>query len=349
MKQIKKIKRSIRKFFVTNVETRIPVLSPIFNFLFGPNEKIIAKNRKYTDYIDVTKSIEEKIEFEKRRRESFYTALDFYSNSYSIYDYFTVDALKIIEEAYVLTSFLKRKRIKTDCLFLAFCSHEGTVSAILKKYGITKKEIEKILSLSVSVESTTIKENFFQRIQKKGLGSLFNPSMPVFKEKEKIEFSKELERLLLLASENAIFEYKTPIISTEILFLTLIDEKIRKNLNQIFSFFKEEDEFIWFSIRYELLVCLYHDEIAIRTQIPSNEYQYAYFFKANCSELFFKKMLVSQRLSAVMEQFREELFALFLPLNFYDLLKEDIQRTIRMNCAKTTRRYYENEITEETK
>jgi len=167
MKQIKKIKRSIRKFFVTNVETRIPVLSPIFNFLFGPNEKIIAKNRKYTDYIDATKSIEEKIEFEKRRRDSFYTALDFYSNSYSIYDYFTVDALKIIEEAYLLTSFLKRKRIETDCLFLAFCSHEGTVSAILKKYGITKKEIEKILSLSVSVESTTIKENFFSKNSKK--------------------------------------------------------------------------------------------------------------------------------------------------------------------------------------
>lgn len=77
--------------------------------------------------------------------------------------------------------------------------------------------------------------------------------------------SYEVHFLLEKAGENALFRFKTPIITPEILFITLMEEKntkVGKILNKILK-----NSLDWYLIRYKLIKRIHNQEMNIRGEI----------------------------------------------------------------------------------
>ena len=177
-------------------------------------------------------TISEKILNEKRRRHQTYMALDYFLSAVTYFDFFSSDAFKVVKNAKYLAQ-ICNKNVTSELLLLPFFSYPSDVSKILGDFGITEEEIENIVA-SLQVKK---KENFLQKQKGNLTQTLKNVKGFFIKEtlalNQKVKYSHEVNKIFEKAAENALVRFKTPVISPEILFITIIEEKNTKAAKMI--------------------------------------------------------------------------------------------------------------------
>ena len=280
----------------------------------------------YVDHIDSTKTIEQKIQIERRKRHQAYTALDYHLSLTTYFDFFSFDTFQIAKDAKYLTQIEKGKAVTSDILLLAFFSKHLKISEILNNFGLTKENIFEKVS-SFSNKEDTIVENLVKKFQ-----ISFPISFQSLVLNTKIEYSLEVNHIFEKAAENAFIRFKTPLIGTEILFLTLLEEEetlAGKILKEIFP-----TDFDWFSLRYELIKKIYNQEAMIRTEVGSSQEYFAYLLKTRFSDFEFESLIASGYFSQSVLSFRNNLISEALKLDIYKSLEEEVYTSMKLNRKK---------------
>jgi len=279
-----------------------------------------------SDHIDSTKTVERKIELERRRRHQAYTALDYHLSLTTYFDFFSFDTFQIAKDAKYLTQIEKGKAVTSDILLLAFFSKHLKISEILNNFGLKKESIFEKVS-SFSNKEDTIVENLVKKFQ-----ISFPISFQSLVLNTKIEYSLEVNHIFEKAAENAFIRFKTPLIGTEILFLTLLEEEetlAGKILKEIFP-----TDFDWFSLRYELIKKIYNQEAMIRTEVGSSQEYFAYLLKTRFSDFEFESLIASGYFSQSVLSFRNNLISEALKLDIYKSLEEEVYTSMKLNRKK---------------
>lgn len=279
-----------------------------------------------SDHIDSTKTVERKIELERRRRHQAYTALDYHLSLTTYFDFFSFDTFQIAKDAKYLTQIEKGKTVTSDILLLAFFSKHLKISEILNNFGLKKESIFEKVS-SFSNKEDTILENLVKKFQ-----ISFPISFQSLVFNTKIEYSIEVNQIFEKAAENAFVRFKTPLIGTEILFLTLLEEEetlAGKILKEIFP-----TDFDWFSLRYELIKKIYNQEAMIRTEVGSSQEYFAYLLKTRFSDFEFESLIANGYFSQSVLSFRNNLISEALKIDIYKSLEEEVYTSMKLNRKK---------------
>lgn len=157
--------------------------------------------------------------------------------------------------------------------------------------------------------------NNFQILQSSLSNFFFNQKEEVFLN-QNIPYSDEVHEIFEKSTENALNRFKTPLITPEILLITLMENRtspIGENIQKILL-----DETNWYIFRYKLLKRLYYQEISVRTQVPRNQQFFAYLLKTEISEKYFEKFMKKKLLAKVVSLFRNILIADIISNNFFD-------------------------------
>jgi len=290
--------------------------SPSFVSPFLDKKTDLVSPIVLSDHIDSTKTVERKIELERRRRHQAYTALDYHLSLTTYFDFFSFDTFQIAKDAKYLTQIEKGKNVTSDILLLAFFSKHLKISEILNNFGLKKESIFEKVS-SFSNKEDTIIENLVKKFQ-----ISFPVSFQSLVLNTKIEYSLEVNHIFEKAAENAFLRFKTPLIGTEILFLTLLEEEetlAGKILKEIFP-----TDFDWFSLRYELIKKIYNQEAMIRTEVGSSQEYFAYLLKTRFSDFEFESLIASGYFSQSVLSFRNNLISEALKLDIYKSLEEEV-------------------------
>jgi len=300
--------------------------SPSFVSPFLDKKTDLVSPIVLSDHIDSTKTVERKIELERRRRHQAYTALDYHLSLTTYFDFFSFDTFQIAKDAKYLTQIEKGKNVTSDILLLAFFSKHLKISEILKNFGLKKESIFEKVS-SFSNKEDTIIENLVKKFQ-----ISFPVSFQSLVLNTKIEYSLEVNHIFEKAAENAFLRFKTPLIGTEILFLTLLEEEetlAGKILKEIFP-----TDFDWFSLRYELIKKIYNQEAMIRTEVGSSQEYFAYLLKTRFSDFEFESLIASGYFSQSVLSFRNNLISEALKLDIYKSLEEEVYTSMKLNRKK---------------
>lgn len=293
----------------------------------------------FKDHIDSTKTKEDKIQTEKRKRNQAYEALDYLLSLTSYFDFFSADAFNIAKEAKIFTQITNKKVVTSDLLLLPFFYSNSKITEILKDYGIYKENIDEIIvNYHIKPSENFIQENLI--LFKNFIKDLLCYSPVKFFQivpNSKIKYSLEINRIFEKAAENAFQRFKTPVISTEILFITLMEEENTRVGKIIKRFFTDETD--WYVLRYRLIKKLHHQESFIRTEILPNEHYFAYLLKTRFSDDDFEILMENKHLSEAVVAFRNELISEILHINIYDILEQEIYSSLKANKFKKTRTY----------
>jgi hypothetical protein len=275
--------------------------------------------------IDSLDSKEKSILAEKRRRYQSYMLLDFFLSNLTYFDFFCADTLDIfINARYLVEIANQNQKIKmgSEILLYSFLISDSEMPQFLKEHDITEKKIGFIISTfnKIKPKSLQEKKNFY--FQK------FFGKSDTLKERPR-NFLYETNLLFEKASDNAIFRFKTPIITPEILFLTMMEDKNNKIGKIIKTFFKDETE--WYLLRYKLIKKIHMQEIGIKNQVKKNENYFAYLLKSYLSEAEFNSLIKNNSLGVGVSLFRTKLIRQLLSIEYIDRIEKEIYKSILVN------------------
>lgn len=289
-------------------------------------EKIEIIKKIAHSYTDPFKSKEEKIILEKRRRHQSYMTLDYLLSSVSYFDFFSKDAFKIVLHSKYLAQIFNKKSITSELLFLSFFTSNTKISRLLKTHKINKKKILKnFYNLKLIEKKSTIEQ------KTDNLKILINDlNIPINFEEYSfdidLEYSFELYTLFEKSAENSLLRFKTPVITSEILFITLMEEKNNKMAKFIKKILKTDIN--WYLLRYDLIKEIHKEETSIRTEIVKNQQFFGYLFKNQLTKLQFEKILSSKLFTEKVSIFRNNIIQKSLKTNLFELLHNDIHESV---------------------
>ena len=293
-------------------------------------DKIIAF--ELPDSIEEPKTIPEKILIEKRRRHQTYMALDYFLSAVTYFDFFSSDAFKIVKNAKYLAQ-ICNKNVTSELLLLPFFSYPSDVSKILGDFGITEEALENIVA-SLQVKK---KENFLEQ-QKNNLKQTLKKVKGFFVREtlslnRKVKYSHEVNKLFEKAAENALLRFKTPVISPEILFITIIEEKNTKAAKIIKKFLKDDVE--WYLLRYKLIKRIHNQESNIRSEVIKNQHYFAYLMKIQLTDFEFNKLIESEALAKGVSLFRNTLISNILKINIFEEISEEVYTSMKITNKRS--------------
>jgi len=263
----------------------------------------------------------DKVSIEKRKRYQAYLTLDYILSFLSYFDFFSQDTFKIVLEAKLLALSFNQKSVSSEFLLFPFLDFDSEFSKILNEYNFTQKIIFSFFSKSYDIESN--KKNFSSFFSKYFSNNSLKKELIL----SDINYSYETNSLLEKCAENALIRFKTPIITPEILFLTLMEEKKSKVGKLIQHFLRTEID--WYILRYRLLKRLHKQESSIRTEVKKNYLFFTYLLKTQLSEFEFNRLIESNSLELGVSLFRNLLISQILELNLFDSLDQEIYFSMR--------------------
>jgi hypothetical protein len=282
-------------------------------------------------------SIDNKIIIEKRKRFQLYNALDYILSMTTYFDFFSEDAFLIVLNAISLTSLSKKRLVTTEDLLFCFFIDEKNIKKILNDFFINHSN-----NLIKSKESkSSIKQkkgNIFFSVYKNFKEVVFKFSNLLSNEKEfdlflnDFSYSYELLNIFEKATENALIRFKTPIITPEILFITLMEEERTKANLLIKKIIKREKDF--YLLRFKLLKKLHNEENLIKSDIKTNYLYFAYLLKSQLSELEFKTLCENNYHPLGIFYFRNFLIQEILKIDLSDLIIKDIYTSIHKSSKR---------------
>ena len=274
----------------------------------------------------------EKILIEKRRRHQTYLALDYFLSAVTYFDFFSLDTFNIVKNAKQLAQ-ICNKTVTSEFLILPFFTCCSEVSNVLNEFGISETSIENIV-LSLQEKK---KESFFEK-QKTTAFQLVRSFKEFFvTEKmhldQKTKYSHEVNQIFEKSAENALQRFKTPVITPEILFITMIEEKNSKVSKILKKFIKTDTE--WYLLRYKLIKHIHNQESNIRGEVLKNQHFFAYLMKTELSESEFNKLIENENLSKGVSFFRNKIVSTILETNIFDELCNEILTSIKVNNKRS--------------
>lgn len=289
-----------------------------------------------TKTIDISSNsltpILEKILVEKRKRYQTYMAMDYFLSTVTYFDFFSLDAFKIIKNAKYLAQLCKKK-VTSDLLVIPFFDDSSEIVTIFQEFGIKIEAIEEL----VTTLQETKKENFLAK-QKSSFLSFCKEIKNFFilerlTLNQNVEYSYEVNKIFEKAAENALMRFKTPVISPEILFVTMLEEKSSKASKIIRRFLNNDIQ--WYLLRYKLIKRIHYQESNIRSEIIKNQHYFAYLLKTQLSELEFNKLIETNDLKEGVSIFRNQLIAKILQANIFDEISKEIQISIQISKKRS--------------
>lgn len=284
------------------------------------------------DSLEYPKTIAEKILIEKRRRHQTYMALDYFLSAVTYFDFFSSDAFKVVKNAKYLAQICE-KSVTSELLLLPFFSYPSHVSAILKDFEITEGMIEKVVA---SVQKTK-KQNFFQKQKNSIKQTLRNVKGFFVRETlaldQNVKYSHEVNKIFEKAAENALSRFKTPVISPEILFITIIEDKNSKASKIIKKFLKTDVE--WYLLRYKLIKRIHNQESNIRSEVIKNQHYFAYLMKIQLTDFEFNKLIENEALAKGVSLFRNTLISKILKIDIFEEISEEIYTSMKITNKRS--------------
>ncbi len=262
-------------------------------------------------------SMSKKITLEKRRRHQAYTKVDYLLSALTYFDFFSRDTFQILKNSIFLSQLLDQTVIQSDLLLVACLDEKLELSKLLKEYNLIQPEILE----KVSSPNNTLSNKKFPQIFKNKFAVSSN-----LKEKE-ISYSSELNQLFEKAVENALNRFKTPVVTPDLLFITLMEEKSTKAGKLIKKELKNDAN--WYLLRYRLIKDLHSQEVLIRGEIAKNQHYFAYLMKTRFSEFDFNKLIKNDLLVTAVSFFRNSLVKEVLQQNIFRLLSNEISNSIK--------------------
>ena len=284
------------------------------------------------DSLEQPKTIAEKILLEKRRRHQTYMALDYFLSAVTYFDFFSSDAFKVVKSAKYLAQICKTN-VTSELLLLPFFSYPSEVSRILGDFNITEQKIEKLVA-SLQPQK---KEGFFTK-KKKALQQRLKSIKGFFVKEtlalnQKIKYSHEVNKIFEKAAENALVRFKTPVISPEILFITIIEEKNTKASKIIRKFLKTEVD--WYLLRYKLIKRIHNQESNIRSEVIKNQHYFAYLMKIQLTDFEFNKLIENEALAKGVSLFRNTLISNILKIDIFEEIKTEIRTSMKLTNKRS--------------
>jgi hypothetical protein len=303
---------------------------------------------KYTteSYINPELTVEKKIALEKQRRHQAYMAVDYLASVVSYVDFFCPDTLRIVKKATELSQLLEKEVVTSDLLLLPYfdVTSNKEVITLLEKYGVTKKLIADRIANSQAPISRTFQEKTFKLFS----NIFFKIDIPMLSEflttPQKTVLEYEINSLFEIAAENAATRFKTPVISSEILLITMLETKKTKVGKALRSCLKNDLNL--YLLRFGLLKRLHAQELAIRIDLPSNYQYFAYLLKANLLQSDFETMLDKNYIEPAVLLFRNMLIVDAVQVDIGAEIKKEIRASIKANSRKAIkrRRYSEKSL-----
>jgi hypothetical protein len=314
-----------------------------------PDKTEIKKIEKTDEKIALKQIIEnlplekkqQEIQLEKRRRNQAYKMLDYTLSNNTYFDFFSADAFQIAKNSKYMTQLYGKQKVSLELLFLSFFDLEFQVGSLLQSFGFDETFLEKLMA---PLKMSKKKENglwppltLLTTLQKKGknlLESVFSLGEDETHFNQQIRYSYQVHQIFEKSAENALNRFKTPVITPEILLITLMEEKesligklIKKNIT---------DETNWYLLRYKLLKRLYAQESNVRSQVKRNQHFFAYLLKTQLPDVSFEKLIENKVLGKAVSLFRNVLIHDLLKSNLADSLDAEIHASLMIG----PKRYY---------
>lgn len=284
---------------------------------------MISKKNNFTS----EKNINEKILIEKRKRFQTYITMDHLLTFNSYFDFFSLDAFKIVKHSKYLAQSYETKKVTSEFLIYPFIEMESEISKILEQYQIDKNKTKNLLPKKSSAAEFSFQEN----LKRNFYSTFFNKKVSTNKS---ISYSHEVNLIFEKAVENAQNRFKTPIITPEILFITLMEQKNSKGGKFLLESISNPLD--WYLIRYKILKRIHTHELNIRSQVKKNEQYFAYLLKTQVSEHQFDRLIDNELLPLGVLFFRNQLLKRVLGLDFNNCLEKETLKTIKIS---STRKY----------
>lgn len=262
---------------------------------------------------------------EKRRRNQLYLTLNYLLNLGTFFDFCSYDAFNLLKSSKDIAKKCNSKIITLEHFFLAFFEKESALISFLKGYGITKE--------SLFVTTSPEKQKSLPFIQ-----SFLNLNRKKIKKQKSFLFSHDLSTLFKKAIKNAHTRFKTPIITPEIFFITLIEQKfaILESWGINFPLTKNEG----YLLRYDLLKQIHNAEIFFRSKTTKNNRIFSYLLKTQLSNLQFKRLIEDKSFPLGLLFFRNQLLLKSGRFSLNLGIENEIYRSIKVI---NTRKYSCNE------
>jgi hypothetical protein len=266
-------------------------------------------------------SFEKKIKAEKRRRNQLHNSLEYFLSNFSYFDFFSQDTFLLSQHLKFLV-FENPKIVKSsEILFLLFFDSKNQISFLLKNFGFDEKLFTQIFLKNFEISK-------FRKIK----NSLISPFSAKIKNTE--IFSPEIQFIFQKASENALRRFKTPIVTLEILLITLMETKNTKAYKVLKKIIDNEAD--WYLLRYELIKSIHHHESSIRGEISINQQYFAYLLKTQISDAEFTTLIESESFPETVFLFRNTLISHVLSQDFFE---EYLLDTVKGMEIKKIRQY----------
>ena len=130
------------------------------------------------------------------------------------------------------------------------------------------------------------------------------------------------------AAENALERFRTPVITSEILFLTILEiegDSPRETLKYRFG-----NELDLYLLKYKLVKHIHKQESMIRENVIKNQQYFGYLLKTQLKDEEFEVLLKNNLVGTGVSLFRNNVILQALESNIFDTLKKDIHKSIRI-------------------
>lgn len=289
----------------------------------------------------------DKIMIERRKRYQTYIALDYYLSAITYFDYYSRDSIaRILEAKYIAQ--LAERHVRSEYLVIPFCFDESSsIFIFLQELGVTKKDIDNVLEnflekkrelpkniferfLSVFVQSSESKPIDYVNLDvpNEYLPGILPNGKNTMTQDFRVNFSFESQKIFEKATKNALEYFRTPVISPEILFFTLMEEKKSGSSKLIRKLLKNDDTKLLI-LRYKLIRRIYSQEVKIKNEIKPNYHFFAYLLKIHIGDFEFDELIEDNQLEYGILNFRKTLLKSISNLNIYDALEDEIQISMR--------------------
>jgi hypothetical protein len=272
----------------------------------------------------------EKIAIEKRKRHQTYMALDYLLSINTYFDFFSPEAFTIIKNAKYLAQ-QTNKSINIDWIFLSYFYSDAEILKMFKNFGFLNKLEENLLASFPDIKIIETKKRKTPFISFEKIIELFSSAKPKISQTN--FYSHEVLQLFEKAIENSLTRFKTPVITPEILFITLMEEKSTKISKIIKMSFDNEME--WYLFRYNLIKLIHNQESTIRGEVTKNQQYFAYLLKTQLNDFEFNRLIENKALNKGVLIFRNDLISNILKVNILDELLTDINNSIKVTSKRS--------------
>lgn len=274
--------------------------------------------------------LSEKITIEKRKRHQTYMALDYLLSINTYFDFFSPEAFTIIKNAKYLAQ-QTNKSINIDWIFLSYFYSDAEILKMFKNFGFLNKLEENLLASFPDIKIIETKKRKTTFISFEKIIELFSSAKPKIPQTN--FYSHEVLQLFEKAIDNSLTRFKTPVITPEILFITLMEEKSTKISKIIKMSFDNEME--WYLFRYNLIKLIHNQESTIRGEVSKNQQYFAYLLKTQLNDFEFNRLIENKSLNKGVLIFRNDLISNILKVNILDSLLTDINNSIKVTSKRS--------------